>query len=566
MDNINWEKVSEIEKIKRKSNYLRGSIEEGLSDNITGSLSADDTHVLKFHGMYQQFYRDTEIERKKAKLEPDYIFLIRVGIPGGIINAAQWLSMDDLSEKYANGTLKLTTRQAFQLHGVLKNDLKASLQQINKSLMTTISACGDVNRNVMASSHPYSSNVHVELQNIARAVSAHLTPQSRAYYQIWLDEEKVADATDGDQEPFYGALYLPRKFKIGFATPPYNDTDVFTQDLGFVAIEENGKLSGFNAFIGGGMGTTFGDKTTYPRLGTSIGFFKPNQIVNLAEKVVSIQRDFGDRENRRNARLKYTIDRLGFDNFTQELWKRLSYESEPAKKYNFLRNGDKYGWHKGLDGLWYLTLFIEGGRIQTNAVSNLKRALKEIALRGNNDFRLTGNQNLILGGISDAEKIKIIEILTSHGEYTKHISGARANSLACVAMNTCPLAFAEAERYLPSFMDKFDEILKKNDLFGEEIVIRMTGCSNGCARPYIAEIALVGKSLGSYNMYLGGSFNGSRLNFLYKENLNEQEIFNHLEPMIQAYSKTRNKDEKFGDFLIRTNVIKEIKNAKDFVH
>jgi len=565
-NNIDWNKVSEVEKIKRDSNFLRGDIENSLTNNITGALKPDDTHLLKFHGMYQQFNRDTELERKKAKLEADYTFLIRVGIPGGIVNSEQWLTINKLSEQYANGTIKLTTRQAFQLHGVLKEDLKYSLKQINEALMTTISACGDVNRNVMASPHPYSSHIHNEVQDDARAVSSHLTPQSRAYYQIWLDEEKIADASIEKQEPFYGALYLPRKFKIAFAIPPYNDTDIYSQDLGFVAVEEKENLVGYNVFVGGGMGTTFGDRSTYPRLASSLGFFKAEQIVDLSEKIVSIQRDFGDRENRRNARLKYTIDRLGFDVFKQKLWQRIKYKPLEEKKYKFLRNGDKNGWHKDIDGLWYFTLFIEGGRIKNTKTSYLKTALKEIALRGNNDFRLTGNQNLILGKISDNEKKKIIEIFNFYDLYGKLISGARANSLACVALNTCPLAFAEAERYLPSFLNKFDQILKENNLFDQEIVVRMTGCSNGCARPYIAEIALVGKAMGIYNMYLGGSFNGSRLNRLYKENLSEQEILDELKPMIKAYAEEKNENEKFGDFLIRFNIIEEIVEAKDFIH
>lgn len=565
-NNINWAELSEVEKIKTDSNYLRGTLEESLADRVTGAIAPDDRQVSKFHGIYQQFDRDNERERKKTKLEPDYSFLIRVRVPGGLVNAKQWLQMNQIADTYANGTLKLTTRQAFQFHGVLKGDLKPSIQSINQALLDTIAACGDVNRNVMASPHPYGSKVFDQVQELAGKVSDHLTPRTPAYYEIWLDQKKVAEGTNGEVEPLYGPVYLPRKFKIGFTIPPFNDIDVFTQDLGFIAIENNGVLEGFNVVIGGGMGTTFGEPETYPRLGNVIGFAKPENIVDVAEKVVLLQKELGNRKVRKNARLKYTIDRIGLDEFKELLNAKLGGILEEQRSYALVRNGDKFGWQKAKDGYWYLGLFIEGGRVKDTAQVKIKSALKEIASLNLSDFRLTGNQNLILGKISESNKNQINKILKTYNLLPQAISGTRANSIACVALNTCGLAFAEAERYLPSLITKIDGILEEYKLYKDEIVIRMTGCPNGCGRPYVAEIGFIGKAPGRYNFYLGGNFNGSRLNNLYRENVNEEEILEELHPILKDYAHNRNHEESFGDFVIRKNYITEIVDPKDFKH
>ncbi|PXX99189.1 NADPH-dependent assimilatory sulfite reductase hemoprotein subunit [Marinifilum breve] len=564
--NINWAELSEVEKIKTDSNYLRGTLAESLADPITGAIAVNDRQVSKFHGIYQQFDRDTERERKKTKLEPDYSFLIRVRVPGGLVNADQWLQMDQIADEYANGTLKLTTRQAFQFHGVLKGNLKPSIQSINKALLDTIAACGDVNRNVMASPHPYSSNVFDHVQDFANKVSDHLTPRTPAYYEIWLDQKKVAEGSKGEVEPLYGPVYLPRKFKIGFTIPPFNDTDVFTQDIGFIAIENNGILEGFNVVAGGGMGTTFGDAETYPRLGTTLGFVKAENTVDVAEKIVLVQKEQGNRKIRKNARLKYTIDRLGIDKFKELLHEKLDYELEAEREYALIRNGDKFGWHQTVNGDWYLALFIEGGRVKDVGNVKIKTALREIADLNISDFRLSGNQNLILGKIKDDDKKKINEILKKYNSLPNTISGTRSNSIACVALNTCSLAFAEAERYLPSLIDKIESSLNDFGLFKDEIVIRMTGCANGCGRPYVAEIGFIGKGPGRYNLYLGGNFNGTRLNNLYRENINEEEILQELRPILEDYSKNRTEEERFGDFVIRQQYIKQIVNPKDFKH
>ncbi|WP_372750941.1 NADPH-dependent assimilatory sulfite reductase hemoprotein subunit [Labilibaculum sp.] len=565
-DNINWAELSEVEKIKTESNYLRGTLETSLADPITDAIAIDDRQVSKFHGIYQQFDRDNERERKKRKLEPDYSFLIRVRVPGGVVNAKQWLQIDQISDGYANGTIKLTTRQAFQFHGVLKGNLKPSIQSINKALLDTIAACGDVNRNVMASPHPYSSEVFDQVQKLAGKVSDHLTPRTPAYYEIWLDQRKVAEGSAGEVEPLYGPVYLPRKFKIGFTIPPFNDTDIFTQDLGFIAIENNGVLEGFNITAGGGMGTTFGDSKTYPRLGTVLGFSSLENTVDVAEKVVLLQKELGNRKERKNARLKYTIDRIGLEQFKKLLNEKLGYSLEKERTYALVRNGDKFGWQKAKDNLWYLGLFIEGGRVKNTDQIQIKTALLEIAKLGISDFRLTGNQNLILGKIKEENKTKINQILKKYNLLPQVLSGVRANSIACVALNTCSLAFAEAERYLPSLIDKIEESMQEFDLLKDEIVIRMTGCANGCGRPYVAEIGFIGKAPGRYNLYLGGNFKGTRLNNLYRENVNEKEILQELRPILQDYSKNRTKGEEFGDFVIRKSYVKEIVNAQDFKH
>ena len=564
-DTINWEELSEVEKIKHESNYLRGTLQESLSDPITGAIQSDDTQVSKFHGIYQQWDRDSEKERKSQKLEPAFSFLIRVRMPGGMVSPKQWLKMDELADKYANGTLKLTTRQTFQLHGVLKKELKNTIQGINSELLDTIAACGDVNRNVMCHANPAESALHPEVIDLAKEIGGHLLPKSKAYHEIWLDKKKVADSKE-EIEPLYGKSYLPRKFKIAIVIPPNNDSDIFSQDLGFIAIVENQKITGYNVVIGGGLGSTFNTPETYPRTGDVIGFCKPDQVVDVAEKVLTVQRDNGDRKNRKQARLKYTIDRMGLDKFVSELQKYLGYKLQKSKPFKLSRTGDNYGWKKGTDGKWHLTYFVEGGRVKNNGKLKLKEALREVAKIGEGNFILTGNQNLIISGVSEKAKTKINTVLKKHHVSPNGISGLRKNSIACVALPTCPLAFAEAERYLPDLITKIEKILEKNNLLKKEIVIRMTGCPNGCGRPYLAEIGLIGKSPGYYNLYLGGSFDGSRLNSLYRETIPEKEILEVLESVIGDYAKNAKKGEYFGDFVIRKEYVKEIRHGKEFRH
>ncbi|KGE17709.1 assimilatory sulfite reductase (NADPH) hemoprotein subunit [Paenibacillus wynnii] len=558
---------SDVEHIKIESNYLRGALVETLRNPITGGLPEDDNRLLKFHGSYMQDDRDLRTERDRQKLEPAYQFMLRVVIPGGVMTSAQWLVMDDLAHKYGNGTLRITTRQAFQMHGVLKWNLKKTIRSINDTLMTTLAACGDVNRNVMSNPNPYQSEVHAEVYEWARKVSDHLSPRTPAYHEIWLDGEKVVDSlADGAEvEPIYGPVYLPRKFKIGMAVPPSNDVDVFSQDLGFIAIIEEGKLVGFNVSVGGGMGMTHGDTSTYPQLGRVIGFCRPEQLLDVSEKTVTIQRDYGNRSVRKNARFKYTIDRHGIEWFVSELHERLGWQLEAARAYHFDHNGERYGWVKGTNGKWNLSLYIQSGRIHDEDNNALMTGLREIAKIHTGDFRLTPNQNLIIANVSSTKKGKITELAKQYGLTDgAHHSALRRSALSCVAFPTCGLAMAEAERYLPSLLDKLEVILDKAGLRDEEINIRMTGCPNSCARPALGEISFIGKSLGRYNMYLGAGFAGDRLNKIYKENVDETEILEILEPIIHQYAAERNNGEHFGDFVIRAGYVKAVTNGLNF--
>ncbi|KQX46715.1 MULTISPECIES: assimilatory sulfite reductase (NADPH) hemoprotein subunit [unclassified Paenibacillus] len=557
---------SEVEHIKMRTNYLRGSLEETLIDAITGSIPEDDNRLMKFHGSYMQDDRDLRNERQKQKLEPAYQFMLRVRAAGGVVTPEQWLMMDQVAQKYANGTIRLTTRQSFQLHGVLKWNLKKTIREVNDSLLSTLAACGDVNRNVMCNPNPYQSDVHAEVYEWACRVSNHLDPQTKAYHEIWLDGEKVVDSQDGvEQEPIYGKVYLPRKFKIGIAVPPSNDVDVFSQDLGFIAIVEDGRLIGFNVSVGGGMGMSHGDPLTYPQVAQVIGFITPDQMVDLAEKTVTIQRDYGDRSVRKHARFKYTIDDRGIDWFVGELTARLGWKLEAARPYHFDHNGDRYGWVKGTNGKWHFNLFIQNGRVKDEDNYLLMTGLREIAKVHTGDFRLTANQNLVIGNVSTQKKKKIEELIKEYGLTDGlQYSALRRSSMACVSLPTCGMAMAEAERYLPDLMDKIEPMLEEAGLSDKEIVIRMTGCPNGCARPMLAEIAFIGKAPGKYNMYLGGGHSGNRLNKLYKENIGEVEILESLRPIVNQYAKERQENEHFGDFVIRAGYVKEVRSGQDF--
>src|SRR5215212_7568984 len=516
---------SSTEVIKENSDYLRGTIVEGLADPITGAISEDDTALLKFHGSYQQDDRDLRQERRKQKLEPAYSFMIRVRATGGIVTSKQWLDLDQIARIQANGTIRLTTRQSFQLHGVLKRNLKKTMKEINDTLLHTIATCGDVNRNVMCNPNPYQSALHGEVYEWANKIADFMLPKTRAYYEIWLDKKPVVRSPDVDQEPIYGRAYLPRKFKIVIAVPPSNDVDIYAHDLGFIAIAGDNGLEGFNVTVGGGMGMTHSEPETYPRLADLIGFCRPEQVIEVTEHVIGVQRDFGDRTNRKHARLKYTIDDRGIDWFKGELASRLGWRLEPARPFEFTDNGDRYGWIKGTNGNWNLTLFIENGRIQDGDEFPVMTGLREIAKVHKGDFRLTANQNLIIGNVG-AKQRSTIEALVEEYKLNglEHRSALRLNSMACVALPTCGLAMAESERYLPSLITKLEEVMMDAGLRGDAITLRMTGCPNGCARPYLAEIGFVGKSLGHYNVYLGAGFAGDRLNKLYREGITEEKI------------------------------------------
>ncbi|MGG0051524.1 assimilatory sulfite reductase (NADPH) hemoprotein subunit [Bacillus atrophaeus] len=559
---------SDVEDIKEKSDYLRGTLKEVMLDRISAGIPDDDNRLMKHHGSYLQDDRDLRNERQKQKLEPAYQFMLRVRMPGGVSTPAQWLVMDDLSQKYGNNTLKLTTRETFQMHGILKWNMKKTIQEINEALLDTIAACGDVNRNVMCASNPYQSEIHTEVYEWSKKLSDDLLPRTRAYHEIWLDEERVAGTPETEEvEPMYGPLYLPRKFKIGIAVPPSNDVDVFSQDLGFIAIVEEGKLIGFNVAIGGGMGMTHGDQATYPQLAKVIGFCKPEQMYDVAEKVITIQRDYGNRSVRKNARFKYTVDRLGVETVKAELENRLGWSLAEVKAFHFDHNGDRYGWVKGVEGKWHFTLFVEGGRITDYDDYKLMTGLREIAKVHTGEFRLTSNQNLIISNVTSQNKDAISSLIEKY-ELTdgRQHSALRRSSMACVALPTCGLAMAEAERYLPVLIDKIEDIVNENGLRDEEITIRMTGCPNGCARHALGEIGFIGKAPGKYNMYLGAAFDGSRLSKMYRENIGEEEILSELNVLLSRYAKERNEGEHFGDFVIRAGVIKATTDGTNFHH
>ncbi|EME78303.1 uncharacterized protein MYCFIDRAFT_72062 [Pseudocercospora fijiensis CIRAD86] len=559
------------EDIKIQSNYLRGTIVEGLEDQSTGAISAADQQLTKFHGTYMQDDRDLRDERKAQGLEPAYSFMIRCRLPGGVAAPKQWVQMDDIASSLGNETMKLTTRQTFQFHGVVKAKLKPAMQAINRSLMTTIAACGDVNRNVMCSSLPTMSNLHKEAHAVAQRISDHLLPSTTAYHEIWLkgmDGEKDTQVGGGavqDFEPLYGPTYLPRKFKITIAVPPHNDTDVYAHDIGLIAIRDsNGGLKGFNILAGGGMGATHNMKKTYPQIGRMFGYVDKDEAHIVCEKIMLVQRDNGDRKNRKHARLKYTIDDMSVEVFRAEvekLWGKTFQEPQPFK---FESNVDSFGWLKDENGLNHFTMFIENGRIEDTADFKMKTGLREIAQHHKGEFRLTGNQHLILSNVTDEDLPKMKELLAKYKLDNTNFSGLRLSSSACVAFPTCGLAMAESERYLPELITKLEGTLEENGLAQSSIVMRMTGCPNGCARPWLAEVAFVGKAFGAYNMYLGGGYHGNRLNKLYRSSIKEDEILAIMKPLLKRYSLERKDGERFGDFVIRAGVIVETKEGRDF--
>ncbi len=557
-------KLAANEGIKIRSNYLRGTIAEGMADLSTGSLSEDDQQLIKFHGSYQQDDRDLRADRRKHKLEKAYSFMIRIRVPGGVATSQQWIETDRMADQFANGTIKLTTRQAFQFHGIIKTNLKRTIKEINEAAMDTIAACGDVNRNVMCNPNPYLSSVHEEVLKAAQNISTHLTPATRAYHEIWLDGEKI-ESSEEDQEPIYGKTYLPRKFKITIAVPPSNDVDIFANCLSFIAIVEDGKLVGYNVAVGGGMGSTHGDEKTYPRIADVIGFCTPDQVVDVSEKVVLVQRDFGCRTDRKHARFKYTVDDHGPDWILAKLNEYLGYELGPVRDYQFTDNGDRFGWVEDEKGNYHYTLFVEGGRVLDTDNYPMRTGLREIAKIHDGDFRLTANQNVIIANVSSKKRGEVEALLEKYGMAQSHERSAlRLSSIACVALPTCALALAEAERYLPTVVTDVEEELEKVGLRHDAITIRMTGCPNGCGRPFISEIGFVGRGPNRYNLYLGGGHAGQRLSKLYRQDLEASDIRSTLAPIFKHYAAERDEGEHFGDFVIRAGYVAATVQGGDF--
>jgi sulfite reductase (NADPH) hemoprotein beta-component len=544
---------SPVERIKKQSEGLRGTIPDSLEKEITGAISEDDQALIKFHGMYQQDDRDRREERAMRKLDRLYSFMIRLRLPGGFLKPEQWLATHDVAGEFSTGVIKITTRQTIQLHGIIKSKIRPTIRAFNAAKLDSIATCGDINRNVICSSHPKQSPIHEQVFAYADKISTLLMPKTKAYYEIWLNDEKIHEKVD-ETDPLYQDRYMPRKFKIGIAIPPNNDVDVFGNDIGLIAIIKNNKLQGFNIAIGGGLSTTHGNPDTYARLATVIGFTDTEEkTLKAVYEILTVQRDYGNRSDRKFARLKYTVDKFGVDWYRSQVEERCGFKLETARPYEFEQRVDYYGWHQNKQGLWYYTVFVENGRVLDTADLKLKSALYNIAQTGKANFRFTCNQNLILSDIAAADKSEIDSILKSYGvqEYNDAVSVVRKNSMACVALNTCPLALAEAQRYLPSLITKIEPLLAHHRLEDEDIIIRMTGCPNGCARPYIAEIGFVGTSYGKYNLHIGGDNTGTRLNKIYKENLDEAAILTELDDLFSQFAKERNGRERFGDFTWR---------------
>ncbi len=543
-------KVTHNEVIKDAIPTLAGTIAATIADASTDHFSEDDNQFLKFHGSYQQDDRDLRKTGKK------YIMMVRGRIPGGVMSSRQWSVFDDLASRYGNNTLRITTRQSIQFHGIVKDNLRPLVKAINEALLSTLAACGDVNRNVLAPPTPAYTRARERVFADCVRVADALKPQTRAYHSIWIDGEQLdlEDAANKNfVDPLYGKTYLPRKFKVAFVIPPVNDLDVLTNDVGLIAIVENDALAGYNLAVGGGMGRSHGNEATYPRLADVIGFFKPDKLVDVAKAVLTIHRDFGDRTDRKHARLKYVVAERGADWTRAEVEKRAGMKLEPARPYTFTTTGDLYGWHKAVDGTWFLTLFVETGRVKDAEGRRLKTALRQVAGKfPGTEFRLSANQNVLLANIPESDKDSINSLLAAHGVRTENqASVLHAASMACPALPTCGLALAESERMLPALIDRVEQLCAEVGLAGEEIIIRSTGCPNGCARPYMAEIAFVGKAPNKYQIYLGGSETGTRLNRLYKDSVKGDDILNELRPVLSRFVKERTPGERFGDWCHR---------------
>lgn len=549
--------LSPVEKIKQSSDALRGTLKESLRLDLTGSLMEDDQSLIKFHGVYQQDDRDRREERSAKKLEWLYSFMIRLRLPGGFMTPEQWTGLHHIAGDHSTGIIKITTRQTVQLHGIIKSHLKPTIKAFDTLQLDSIAACGDVNRNVTCGAHPKQSRVYEQVFAYADKISALALPKTKAYYEIWLDKKPLVEKKE-EEDLLYQDRYLPRKFKIGIAIPPDNDADVLSNDIGLIAIVENDKLKGFNIAAGGGLSTTHGNAATYARLATVLGFCDTEEkVLKAVYEILTIQRDFGNRSDRKQARLKYTIDRMGVDVFKAELEKRCGFNLEPAKPYTFTRRHDYYGWCQNHEGKWYYTAFVECGRVLDGEKSAMKTGFLEIAKTGKANFRFTCNQNVIISDVAEEDKLLIEGLLKEYGiwQVTENASPVRASAIACVAFNTCPLALAEAQRYLPALISKVEPILEKYRLLQDEICLRVTGCPNGCGRSYLAEIGLVGTAYGHYNLHLGGDRNGMRLNVKYKESLDEAAILNELDNLLGLYSSKRNNGETFGDFIIREKIV-----------
>lgn len=549
-------KLSQVEGVKQASALLRGSIAETLNSDLV-KFTEDEYNLLKFHGTYQGYDRDSATELKQQKAEKKWEFMVRARIPAGRLTSRQYLDLDALADRRANHTIRITTRQAIQFHGVVKSDLKGTIADINATMITTLGACGDVVRNVTAMPAPVRSPVTERLAADAKRISDHLLPHTRAYHEIWLDGEQVLG--EPEIEPIYGTTYLPRKFKIGLGVPEDNSVDVLTNDLGIVALYEGDTLVGYNFAVGGGLGMTHNKPKTYPRLASFVAFVEPDDLIKAVEAVVVVQRDHGDRTNRRHARLKYTIDERGLPWFKSEMERVLGRTLEDPRPMPPFQVADHLGWHEQGDGLWYLGLAIPSGRVQDTDTVKLRTALREVATRFQPALVLMPTQDLILADIREEDRAGIERTLRDHGvQFAEELLPVHRWSLACPALPTCGLALTEAERIRTPMIDRIAEVMARYGLAQERLSIRITGCPNGCARPYAGDIGLVGRMPGHFALYVGGDFECTRLNWKLLDRVPEDDVPETLAPLFAEFAAQRDRGgdrgEGFGDFLNRLGV------------
>ncbi|MDH2997674.1 sulfite reductase subunit beta [Pasteurellaceae bacterium LFhippo2] len=565
---LEWQSkpLADNERLKAESNFLRGTILDDLQDPLTGGFKGDNFQLIRFHGMYEQDDRDIRAERLEAKLEPLKFMLLRCRLPGGIIQPYQWIEIDKFAREHTYyQSIRLTNRQTFQYHGVPKGQLQPMHRLLHSIGLDSIATAADMNRNVLCTSNPIESELHQQAYEFAKKISEHLLPRSRGYLDVWIDGKKIESSDDlfaQEDEPILGKTFLPRKFKTAVAIPPLNDVDVYGNDMNFVAIQdENGQLCGFNVLVGGGLSFEHGNTKTYPNVSLELGYVPLDKTLDAAEAVVKTQRDFGNRSDRKNARTRYTVQNMGLDNFRSEVEKRMGAKFEPTRPFEFTERGDRIGWVKGIDKKWHLTCFIESGRITDQPNKPLMTGMLEIAKVHKGDFRITANQNIIIANVATKDKAKIEKLARQYGLIDESVTKQRENSMSCVALPTCPLAMAEAERALPDFITELDKIMAKYQLSDEHIITRITGCPNGCGRAMLSEIGLVGKAIGRYNLHIGGDRVGIRIPRLYLENITFTEILTELDALIARWAKERQSQESFGDFVIRVGIIQPVVNA-----
>ena len=556
--------LSDNERLKAESNFLRGTILDDLQNPLTGGFTGDNFQLIRFHGMYEQDNRDIRAERLEAKLEPQKFMLLRCRLPGGIIKPYQWIEIDKFAREHTYyQSIRLTNRQTFQYHGVPKGQLQPMHRLLHKIGLDSIATAADMNRNVLCTSNPIESELHQQAYEFAKKISEHLLPRSRGYLDVWIDGKKVESSDDlfAEEEPILGKTFLPRKFKTAVAIPPLNDVDVYGNDMNFVAIQdENGQLCGFNVLVGGGLSFEHGNHKTYPNVSLELGYVPLDKTLDAAEAIITTQRDFGNRADRKNARTRYTVQNMTLDGFRSEVESRMGVKFEPTRPFEFTERGDRIGWVHGIDNKWHLTCFLESGRITDTPDKPLLTGMLEIAKVHKGDFRITANQNIIIANVAEEDKAQIDQLASQYG-LKPPISKLREYSMSCVALPTCPLAMAEAERILPEFIDDLDRIMQKHQVADEPIITRITGCPNGCGRAMLAEIGLVGKALGRYNLHLGGDRQGLRIPRLYRENITLPEIVSELDGLIGSWASQRLAQESFGDFVIRQGIVKPVTNA-----